>query len=84
MTGKTDPSFEEAITSEWKNAYQFDIKNMSPVQKHALRQAWDEVQNNTPDAQRDFERKVARMGRGEYDEYVSNTIYDAERAKAGK
>jgi hypothetical protein len=40
MAEKPEPSFEEAITNDWKNAYQLDIVNMSPVQKFALKQAW--------------------------------------------
>jgi hypothetical protein len=84
MTEKTDPSFEEAVAADWKNAYATDIERMSPVQKHALQAAWREVESSKPDSERDFASKVSRMGRGEYDEYVSNAIYDAERAKAGK
>ena len=80
MTEKTDPSFEEAVTNEWKNEYQFDIKNMSPVQKFALRQAWDEVESSKPDSERDFARKVSRMNNNEFNALVSDMTYDAQRA----
>jgi hypothetical protein len=80
MTEKPEPSFEEAVTNEWKTAYQFDIKNMSQIQKFALRQAWDEVESSKPDSERDFARKVSRMNNNEFNALVSDMTYDAQRA----
>ena len=86
MADKTEPrepTFEEAVTADWRNAYERDIQSMSPVQKFALKQAWDAVEKSKPDTERDFARKVSRMGNNEFNALVSDVTYDASRAKSG-
>ena len=78
MTDKTEPSFEEAVAADWRNAYAQDISNMSPVQKHALKAAWREIESkNAETPQRDFDRKLSRMGDGEFNRLVADITYDA-------
>ena len=79
MTDKAEPSFEEAVTQDWKNAYSHDIQNMSPLQKHALQEAWRESESKKPDTERDFARKVSRMPNSEFNALVSDLTYDAGR-----
>jgi hypothetical protein len=79
MTEKTEPSFEEAVAADWKNAYAQDISNMGPVQKHALQAAWREVESKNTDKSQDFERKIARMGSSEFNNLVADLTYDAQR-----
>jgi hypothetical protein len=79
MTEKSEPSWEEAVAADWKNAYAQDISNMTPVQKHALQVAWREVESKNMDKSQDFERKIARMPSGEFNNLVSDLIYDATK-----
>ena len=79
-----EPSFEEAVTIEWKDVYQRDIVSMSPVQKYALKQAWAEVESKTAAAARAPDRVIARMGTSEFNNFAADEIYKADLAKAGK
>jgi hypothetical protein len=80
MAEKTEPSFEEAVKDDWRAAYARDIQSMSPVQKFALKQAWDEAESSKPDSERDFARKVSRMSNNDFNALVSDVTYDAQRA----
>jgi hypothetical protein len=84
MAEKSAPSFEEAVTIEWKDAYQRDIVGMSPVQKYALKQAWAEVESKAADAARGPDRAIARMGTSEFNNFAADEIHKADLAKAGK
>ena len=84
MAEKSEPSFEEAVTIEWKDAYQRDIVSMSPVQKFALKQAWAEVESKTVAAAREPDRQIARMGTSEFNNFAADEIHKADLAKAGK
>jgi hypothetical protein len=75
-----EPSFEEAVKDDWRAAYARDIQSMSPVQKFALKQAWDEVESKSASAAHDFDRKIARMSNNDFNALVSDVTYDAQRA----
>lgn len=75
-----EQSFEEAVTADWQNAFRQDIASMSPVQKFALKKAWDDVEKQNTSAANDFEKKVARMGNDEFNRLVADVTYDASRA----
>ena len=77
-------SFEEAVAADWENAFDRDFAVMTPIQKLALERSREKDKRKSVEAAHDGDRKIARMGTSEFNNFASDEIYKADLAKAGK
>ena len=77
-------SFEEAVAADWENAFDRDFAVMTPIQKLALERSREKDKRKSVEAAHDGDRKIARMGTSEFNNFAADEIHKADLAKAGK
>jgi hypothetical protein len=77
-------SFEEAVAADWENAFDRDFAVMTPIQKLALERSREKDKRKSVEAAHDGDRKIARMGTSEFNNFAADEIHKADLAKSGK